>query len=429
MKAYTEQRIIEAMRNLANRLGAHGLSKRDMEADPESPSAMTAIRCFGSWDKALTAAGLQGGKPGRPPTSIEMPDLFVKYDDAHIFFSKRDIWRLHQKRDRQEIFATAVLPFKDFVRAYIGIHGWIYPPCPSASHMSAILEKLCAEPAKVNTSNVIGSLELKGWFRSFWHANTKTNLPPVEILGNDEITTRLLKYRFGISDSVKYRYVFDGHEVESNELFDISFKQVRRALEVNRYSVSIFKPLLAKWLYERYVMRGATVWDPCAGFGGRLLGAMAAGVGKYIACEPNPRTAEELGLLVDSIGVTDKVSLHFLPLEHMLLDARSVDLVFTSPPYVDKEHYCNDADQSDVKYGSRQAWIDGFLTILIRKATDCLKPQGRLVLVVDASLTEPIIEIASAAGLSFVECLGLRNAATHLTKKDSSEYVVAFQRV
>jgi hypothetical protein len=250
----------------------------------------------------------------------------------------------------------------------------------------------------------------------------------MDALGHDKIADRLLKYRFGISNSILYHYRFDGREVESNELFDISFKQVRRALEVNRYSVSLFKPLVAKRLYEQYAGAGATVWDPCAGFGGRMLGFFAANGSRYIACDPNSRAMGELSLLTDGIGKADKASLYVLPMEDMVLDSRTLDLVMTSPPYFDKEHYCESLDQSDVVYKSRQAWINGFLATLGRKAAAALKPGGKYVLVIDVDLLAPTIDTASGAGLVLLEHLPLRNTATHLTGKDSSEHIAIFQK-
>jgi hypothetical protein len=51
-----------------------------------------------------------------------------------------------------------------------------------------------------------------------------------------------------------------------------------------------FQPLLAAALYARFGGAGCTVLDPCGGWGGRLLGAVAAKVGTYICCEPSTGT-------------------------------------------------------------------------------------------------------------------------------------------
>ena len=51
-----------------------------------------------------------------------------------------------------------------------------------------------------------------------------------------------------------------------------------------------FQALVAAALYRRYAGPGSVVYDPCAGWGGRLLGAIAAKVKTYLACEPSSRT-------------------------------------------------------------------------------------------------------------------------------------------
>lgn len=55
-----------------------------------------------------------------------------------------------------------------------------------------------------------------------------------------------------------------------------------------------FQPLLAAALYARFGGAGCTVLDPCGGWGGRLLGAVAARVGTYICCEPCTQTHQGL---------------------------------------------------------------------------------------------------------------------------------------
>jgi tRNA1(Val) A37 N6-methylase TrmN6 len=136
----------------------------------------------------------------------------------------------------------------------------------------------------------------------------------------------------------------------------------------------------------------------------------------------------ELLLLADGLGIADNVSLHVSSMENMTMDAESIDLVLTSPPYFDKEHYCDEVGQSDMMYKSRQGWIDGFLTILGRRAATALKSSGKYVLIVDADLIVPAIETAKGAGFLQLEQLPLLNAKTHLTGKKSMECVLAFQR-
>jgi len=71
--------------------------------------------------------------------------------------------------------------------------------------------------------------------------------------------------------------------------------RLRSALAGSHNSVSNFRPSSAKVLVERFCPTGGTVWDPCAGWGGRLLGAtMASCMPRYVACEPQPLTLQGL---------------------------------------------------------------------------------------------------------------------------------------
>ena len=63
---------------------------------------------------------------------------------------------------------------------------------------------------------------------------------------------------------------------------------LRRMLSsyTNVKRVSNFRPTVAKAIYERYSPENGTVLDPCAGFGGRLLGCLTLSR-HYVGYEPN----------------------------------------------------------------------------------------------------------------------------------------------
>jgi len=105
---------------------------------------------------------------------------------------------------------------------------------------------------------------------------------------------------------------------------------------------SIFKPWVAEYVYNRHLASGDTVYDPCVGWGGRLVGTMANNI-RYIGSDLNPNAIES----VSNLG-------HFLrnrlTAENRLFQADAavvkrsdlpdkVDMLFTSPPYDDTEYY------------------------------------------------------------------------------------------
>ena len=64
------------------------------------------------------------------------------------------------------------------------------------------------------------------------------------------------------------------YKKENNRLFPSGLKAFR--ISWCQYAVN-FPPLTAKYLYEKYTDSGklSNIWDPSAGWGGRILGAMA----------------------------------------------------------------------------------------------------------------------------------------------------------
>jgi len=194
--------------------------------------------------------------------------------------------------------------------------------------------------------------------------------------------------------------------------------RLRSFLTAGHNSVSNFRPSSAKAIIERYCPTGGLVWDPCAGWGGRLLGAAAASNRpRYVACEPQTNTWKGLGGLTDWLsrylpGVEKRVEVHNTPAEDFD-PPMGLDLVFTSPPYFNKELYSQEDTQSWVRYPTYKQWLEKFLAPVMLKARDRLKPGGWLVLNiadvkvggVDYGLVKDVKAIALELGLGEPEML------------------------
>jgi len=158
---------------------------------------------------------------------------------------------------------------------------------------------------------------------------------------------------------------------------------------LRRYSgtqmVSNFRPTAAATLYDIFVDKDSplegteagTVWDPSMGYGGRLLGAIAAGV-NYIGTDPCVPTYKGLEQIRDTYGHSHKTytllrkgSETFEPIEN------SLDFVFTSPPYLGHEMYGDEEEQSFRKFPVQDLWREGFLLKTIQNAYKGLKPGKR----------------------------------------------------
>jgi 16S rRNA G966 N2-methylase RsmD len=138
---------------------------------------------------------------------------------------------------------------------------------------------------------------------------------------------------------------------------------------------TMYRPQMAKMVVSN--LGGVNVFDPCAGWGGRMLGSIAAGADMYTAFEPNTETYNNLLRLIEFLGIKDKVRLYKDSALNMYkYDIKEVDIVLTSPPYFDLEVYTHEDTQSITGCTSYQMWVDKFLEPLVTGALSTLKPTG-----------------------------------------------------
>lgn len=168
---------------------------------------------------------------------------------------------------------------------------------------------------------------------------------------------------------------------EAHKITDSDMRAMLR-----RYSgtqmVSNFRPTAAATLYDIFVDKDSplegteagTVWDPSMGYGGRLMGAIAAGV-NYIGTDPCVPTYAGLEKIRDDYGHKHKsYTLLKQGSETFVPDMNSLDFVFTSPPYLGHEQYGDEEEQSFNKFPQQDQWRDGFLLQTIKNAYTGLKP-------------------------------------------------------
>ena len=143
-------------------------------------------------------------------------------------------------------------------------------------------------------------------------------------------------------------------------------------------SVTKYRTVTTKAIVQYY--KAQKVLDPCAGWGGRMLGALAAGA-SYVGCEPDPNTAKGLkGILEDTAlpqVVRSKARILEMPAEVGLLELveEKFDLVLTSPPYFNLELYTA-GDQSTVRYTVWDDWTEKWLKPVILGCLARLKEGG-----------------------------------------------------
>ncbi len=137
---------------------------------------------------------------------------------------------------------------------------------------------------------------------------------------------------------------------------------------------TMYRPQMMKLACIKY--KPERVLDPCAGWGGRMLGTVSYGA-HYTAFEPNTTTYNNLKKIVDFLGIHDKVTLICDDARNMSqYNIPKVDLVLTSPPYFDLEVYAHEDTQSIKNLTTYQDWADGFLREVIKLGIDHLNNNG-----------------------------------------------------
>jgi len=223
-------------------------------------------------------------------------------------------------------------------------------------------------------------------------------------------------------DKMSYRHysTFDAENLPEDMIYAVRiYKKGEKVFPAGFASFRIgyiqpavnFPPLTAKYLYERFTEHCKTqeqvvIYDPSSGWGGRILGAMSVRDDRrihYVGTDPNPENYPEglhkcgkYGCIADFYNTktyrgngffseTNSYEIYMLGSEVVgnnegfAKHKGKVDLVFTSPPYFNREAYSEDQNQSYKKFSSYDNWRDGFLRPTLKTCVEWLRPQRYLL--------------------------------------------------
>ncbi len=263
-------------------------------------------------------------------------------------------------------------------------------------------------PAPIIDGEIAQTMHAQGFFWSYhphsWEVRCGDMLTPIEVFRDNEKLWEAL-----------------GKRAKHGSVNSLTDSEVRKGLKAvtGAQGVSGFRPTAAWAVYERYCPYNATVYDPSAGWGGRLVGAfMCPKVKQYIACEPSAKTFAGLMQMEADLRWTApsrglQIELHQRGSEDFhLLASGSVDFCFTSPPYFSDdgiiENYADEATQSHIRFPDYESWLEGYLGKTIRNCYMALKPGGILALNVSDELADPVTDQAVKSGFAYAETMRLR---------------------
>lgn len=211
--------------------------------------------------------------------------------------------------------------------------------------------------------------------------------------------------------SYRHYSTFDSENLKDDKVYSIRiYKTGERVFPAGFASFRIgyiqvavnFPPLTAKYLYERFTdhiskEQPVKIYDPSSGWGGRILGAMSVRddrVIHYIGTDPNTDnhlgSNSRYGLLADFFNTKTYRSNSFFSHTNTYevfcegseviknnpsfqKHKGQIDLVFTSPPYFNREAYSDDPEQSYKKFSTYDSWRDGFLKPTLETCVEYLK--------------------------------------------------------
>lgn len=137
--------------------------------------------------------------------------------------------------------------------------------------------------------------------------------------------------------------------------------------------------------------------DFCAGWGDRLIGAIAYGKCNYTGIDPSQCMIKRYNKIIKKLA-TNSDNLYTIinkPFEDVVLTEK-YDLVFTSPPFFDLEIY-EDIEkknnlQSVSRYNTIDTWFENFMKVSIVRSIDALIVGGHLALYIGDSMNDSYVK-------------------------------------
>jgi hypothetical protein len=190
----------------------------------------------------------------------------------------------------------------------------------------------------------------------------------------------------------------------------------------NYGSVNIFKPLLAMEYYVKY--KPQCVLDFTMGWGGRLVGACALDVPKYIGIDANANLKTPYSQLTSFLQPQTKTDMTLLFQDALKVDYTQwkYDMVFTSPPYYNVEKY-----KHTTAYATTKDWDELFYRPLFYATYAGLQKGGVYCLNLPKTVYERVcIPLLGKAHQRFPMRLMERNTARK--QKEYKEYVYVWKK-
>jgi hypothetical protein len=229
----------------------------------------------------------------------------------------------------------------------------------------------------------------------------------LQVFNDDDLFRRVLQNRMGWNTSKE-----DG--TERPYVFAIDDDMITQGMRSSGlgYSVSHFKPMIAKYIYTKYGVRKTL--DYSSGWGARCVAALSLGIEYYGI---DPLTAAPINEMIEYFNGAGKV----IDGCSEVLDYSvfpGVDLAFSSPPFFNLELYADDERQSS-HYSGYDNWLELYWRATVQKCYEKCKYFSFLAVEQTGkhNLLNDMRDICVAAGGKEIEDIPIKTSTNHLSKK------------
>ena len=241
-----------------------------------------------------------------------------------------------------------------------------------------------------------------------------------EAFHNDNILKKAISNRLGIT----YK-----------ETFQINGNSIKQAFRVGYLSgqVSVFSPVIAKFIYDKYTNPNDTVYDFSMGFGQRLLGALSSPNNlTYIGADPWIHVVPALEKISTFLNKSNSCQLNKIGAEFFCPENLhgKIDLAFSSPPYFNIEIYDNDPTQANFNRSYNQFINDWWLKVA-QNIHKLLRVDGKLALNMKQNILDDMQKVLLDNGFEYIESIYIRSSRKHMKTGENyvDEPIAIFKKV
>jgi len=190
-----------------------------------------------------------------------------------------------------------------------------------------------------------------------------------------------------------------------HELREQIYKQSR--VDGTCKEVTSFRPVNFMFLVE--FLEVNSVLDMCAGWGDRLVAAIASDLEHYVGVDCNPGLKPLYEEIIEFFKPEGHFEVHTGQAESIDLGSLLVDAMITSPPYFDLEQY-PEPNQSSTNYPKEYMWTKEFLFAMMENSLRYIRDGGYLVMIINQRPKQKYISKMlewghNRAGLWYLGCI------------------------